>query len=59
MNQSLQHDAAMQAMREVMEQLKTDLPFERRLSVMQLLYFSFKAALERYEESVERRECTT
>ena len=54
-NQSLQHDTAIAVTQSVIEQLKDDLPYERRLSVMGLLYWSFKGAIEKYEELVERR----
>ena len=54
--QSLQHDTAIATMRAVIDGLKDDLPYERRLRVMHLLYYSFKAGLEKYEEMVERRD---
>ena len=48
-NHSRQHDAAMATMRAVLKTIKDDLPYERRLSVMYLLYRSFRAGLESYE----------
>jgi hypothetical protein len=55
-NQSLQHDVAISTTHAIIDGLKDDLPFERRLEVMQLLYWSFKAGLEAYEERAERRD---
>ncbi len=55
-NHSLQHDTAIATMRAVMDQLKDELPYELRLTMMHLLYYSFLAGLERYEELVDRRE---
>ncbi len=55
-NQSLIHDTAMASMQAVMDELKDDLPYERKLAVMYLIYYSFKAGLESYEQKAERRE---
>jgi hypothetical protein len=55
-NQSLQHDAALAAARAIMDQLKDELPHERHVHVMHLLYYSFKSGLEKYESMASRRE---
>ena len=52
----LQHDTSIGAARAIMGELKDDIPGERRLPVMHLLYYSIRAALEKYEELVERRD---
>ena len=56
MNKSLQHDTAFAVTHSVMRQLKDDLPDERLVPVMNLLYWNFLAAIEKYEEMSERRE---
>ena len=46
-NQSLIHDVAYATMRAIMQQLKDDLSHDRHGPIVQLLYTSFKAALEK------------